>query len=121
MGFLRAGETGEEDESEHDANDPPVWVHEPESVEDITLEGERIQIERGEGFNGLEQDFLEREIEREIEEQHLAEITGSHRRLSGSEAAVVPEVAAVDLIEPADDDGGAELALELAFGERGRA
>ena len=104
VGFLKAGETGEEDEPEHDANDPPVWVHEPESVEDITLEGERIQIERGEGFNGLEEDFLEREIEREIEEQHLAEITGSHRSLSGSEVAVVPEVAAVDSIEPADDD-----------------
>ncbi len=105
VGFLRAGETGEEDESEHDANDPPVWVHEPESVEDITLEGERIQIERGEGFNGLEEDFLEREIEREIEEQHLAEITGSHRSLSGSEVAVVPEIAAVDSVELADDDG----------------
>jgi hypothetical protein len=104
VGFLKAGETGEEDEPEHDADDPPVWVHEPESVEDITLEGERIQIERGEGFNGLEEDFLEREIEREIEEQHLAEITGSHRSLSGSEAAAVPEVAAVDSIEPADDD-----------------
>ncbi|MBK6451480.1 MAG: zinc-ribbon domain-containing protein [Proteobacteria bacterium] len=63
VGFLRAGETGEEDESEHDANDPPVWVHEPESVEDITLEGERIQIERAEGFDGFEEDFLEREIE----------------------------------------------------------
>ena len=105
VGFLKAGETGEEDESEHDANDPPVWVHEPESVEDITLEGERIQIERGEGFNGLEEDFLEREIEREIEEQHLAEITGSHRSLSGSEVAVVPEIAAVDSVELADDDG----------------
>ncbi len=105
VGFLKAGETGEEDEPEHDANDPPVWVHEPESVEDITLEGERIQIERGEGFNGLEEDFLEREIEREIEEQHLAEITGSHRSLSGSDVAVVPEIAAADAIELADDDG----------------
>ena len=105
VGFLKAGETGEEDEAEHDANNPPVWVHEPESVEDITLEGERIQIERGEGFNGLEEDFLEREIEREIEEQHLAEITGSHRSLSGSEVAVVPEIAAVDSVELADDDG----------------
>jgi predicted Zn finger-like uncharacterized protein len=104
MGFLKAGDTGEEDQAEHDANDPPVWVHEPESVEDITLEGERIQIDHGEGFNGLEEDFLEREIEREIEEQHLAEITGSHRSLSGSEAAVAPEVAAVDSIEPTDDD-----------------
>ncbi len=104
VGFLQAGETGEEDPFEHDANDPPVWVHEPESVEDITLEGERIQIERGEGFNGLEEDFLEREIEREIEEQHLAEITGSHRSLSRSEATVLPEIAAVDSFGPADDD-----------------
>ena len=104
VGFLKEGETGEEDEPEHDANDPPVWVHEPESVEDITLEGERIQIERAEGFDGFEEDFLEREIEREIEEQHLAEITGSHRRLSGSEVVIVPRVAAVDAIEPVNDD-----------------
>jgi predicted Zn finger-like uncharacterized protein len=103
VGFLKAGETGDEEESEHDANDPPVWVHEPESVEDITLEGERIQIERGEGFNGLEEDFLEREIEREIEEQHLAEITGSHRSLPGSEAAFVPRVAALDSVVPVED------------------
>ena len=103
VGFLKEGETGEE-EPEHDANDPPVWVHEPESVEDITLEGERIQIERAEGFDGFEEDFLEREIEREIEEQHLAEITGSHRRLSGSEVVIVPKVAAVDSIEPVQDD-----------------
>jgi predicted Zn finger-like uncharacterized protein len=106
VGFLKEGETGEEDQPEHDANDPPVWVHEPESVEDITLEGERIQIERGQGFNGFEEDFLEREIEREIEEQHLAEITGSHRRVPASEVAFVPAVAveAVDSVEPADDD-----------------
>lgn len=106
VGFLKEGETGEEDVPEHDANDPPVWVHEPESVEDITLEGERIQIEHVEGFNGFEEDFLEREIEREIEEQHLAEITGSHRGLPGSEAAFVPavEVEAVDAIETVDDD-----------------
>ncbi len=102
VGFLKEGETGEE-APEHDANDPPVWVHEPESVEDITLEGERIQIERGEGFDGFEEDFLEREIEREIEEQHLAEITGSHRRLS-SDLVAVPKVATVDSIEPAQDD-----------------
>ncbi len=30
VGFLQEGETGEEDEAERDANDPPVWVHEPE-------------------------------------------------------------------------------------------
>ncbi|MCX7055198.1 MAG: DUF3426 domain-containing protein [Proteobacteria bacterium] len=108
VGFLKEGETGEEDQPEHDANDPPVWVHEPESVEDITLEGERIQIEHVEGFSGFEEDFLEREIEREIEEQHLAELTGSHRGLPGSEAAFEPEVEAVDSIEPpheqVDDD-----------------
>jgi predicted Zn finger-like uncharacterized protein len=103
VGFLKEGETGEE-EPEHDANDPPVWVHEPESVEDITLEGERIQIERAAGFDGFEEDFLEREIEREIEEQHLAEITGSHRRLIGSEVVIVPKVAAVAPIEPVNDD-----------------
>lgn len=90
VGFLKEGETGEE--VERDANDPKVWVHEPESVEDITLEGERIQIEKVEGFNGFEEDFLEREIEREIEEQHLAEITGSHRSLPASAV----EVEAVD-------------------------
>ena len=103
VGFLKEGETGEEDEPAHDANDPPVWVHEPESVEDITLEGERIQIEHVEGFNGLEEDFLEREIEKEIEEQHLAEISGSHRGWSGSEVAFLPEVEVVDSIEPVDD------------------
>jgi len=103
VGFLKEGETGEE-EPEHDANDPPVWVHEPESVEDITLEGERIQIERAAGFEGFEEDFLEREIEREIEEQHLAEITGSHRRLIGSEVVIVPKVAPVEPIEPVNDD-----------------
>ncbi|MBP6107568.1 MAG: DUF3426 domain-containing protein [Steroidobacteraceae bacterium] len=101
VGFLQEGETGEE--NEHDANDPPVWVHEPESVEDITLEGERIQIEHAEGFEGFEEDFLEREIEREIEEQHLAEITGSHRRLFGTEAVMAPRLVAADAIEPVDD------------------
>jgi len=110
VGFLKEGETGEEVEPERDANDPKVWVHEPESVEDITLEGERIQIEKVEGFNGFEEDFLEREIEREIEEQHLAEITGSHRGLSASEVEV--EVEAVDSSAP-------PLALDLT--ERSKA
>jgi predicted Zn finger-like uncharacterized protein len=96
VGFLKAGETGEEAEPERDPNNPTVWVHEHESVEDITLEGERIKIEHVEGFNGFEEDFLEREIEREIEEQHLAEITGSHRGLSASEV----EVEAVDSSAP---------------------
>ena len=94
VGFLKEGETGEEEEPERDTNDPPVWVHEPESVEDITLEGERIQIEGIEGFSGFEEDFLEREIEREIDEQHRAEITGSHRSLAGSSIAVEPAVEA---------------------------
>lgn len=79
VGFLKEGETGDEDEPERDLNDPPVWVHEPESVEDITLEGERIEIEGADSFDELEEDFLEREIAKEIDEQHRAEITGSHR------------------------------------------
>ncbi|MGB7904745.1 MAG: DUF3426 domain-containing protein, partial [Steroidobacteraceae bacterium] len=115
VGFLQEGETGEEVEPERDANDPKVWVHEPESVEDITLEGERIQIEKVEGFNGFEEDFLEREIEREIEEQHLAEITGSHRGLSASEVEVE--------VEEAVDAGAAAPALEplaLDLTERSR-
>ncbi len=62
-----------------DATESKVWVHEPESVEDITLEGERIEIE---GFAGFEEDFLEREIEKELDEQHRAEITGSQRLLT---------------------------------------
>jgi predicted Zn finger-like uncharacterized protein len=109
VGFLKEGETGEE--VERDANDPTVWVHEPESVEDITLEGERIQVEHVEGFNGFEEDFLEREIEREIEEQHLAEITGSHRTLSGSEVEFEIEAEAVDSSAPP---------LELDLTERSR-
>ena len=104
VGFLKEGETGEEVEPERDANGPTVWVHEPESVEDITLEGERIQVEHVEGFNGFEEDFLEREIEREIEEQHLAEITGSHRSLARSEVEF--EAEAVDSSAP-------PLALDL--------
>ncbi len=48
----------------------PVWVHEPETVEDITLEGERIQIQH---FGDFEEDYLEREIENALEEQHRAE------------------------------------------------
>ncbi len=59
-----------------EAAEQKVWVHEPESIEDITLEGERIQIE---GLANFEEDFLEREIEKELEEQHRAEITGSQR------------------------------------------
>ena len=99
VGFLKEGETGDEVEAERDLNDPPVWVHEPETVEDITLEGERIQIEGIEGFAGLEEDFLEREIEKEIEEQHLAEITGSHRSLNAGVGEVAEKAAAADAIE----------------------
>jgi predicted Zn finger-like uncharacterized protein len=62
-----------------DAAGQALWVHEPEAVEDITLEGERIQIE---GFEGLEEDFLEREIENAIEEQQRAETTGSRLALA---------------------------------------
>jgi predicted Zn finger-like uncharacterized protein len=101
VGFLKEGETGEEEEPERDANNPPVLVHEPESVEDITLEGERIQIEGIDDFQGFEEDFLEREIQKEIEEQHLAEITGSHRALPASEVVAVHEV--IDSIEPPGD------------------
>jgi predicted Zn finger-like uncharacterized protein len=111
VGFLKAGETGDEDEPERDANDPPVWVHEPESVEDITLEGERIQIEGVESFDGLEEDFLEREIEKEIDEQHRAEITGSHRGLNvGVDEVAADAVAAegVGPIEPPHDPGSAD-------------
>ena len=67
-----------------------MWVHEPEAVEDITLEGERIQIE---GFEGLEEDFLEREIEAAIEEQHRAETTGSRPALTVPHEAELPPVA----------------------------
>ncbi len=106
VGFLKEGETGDEDEPERDANDPPVWVHEPESVEDITLEGERIQIEGAAGFNELEEDFLEREIAKEIEEQHRAEITGTHRGLDvglDDAAAEAAEDEAIEALEPFQD------------------
>ena len=106
VGFLKEGETGDEDEPERDANDPPVWVHEPESVEDITLEGERIEIEGVADFDELEEDFLEREIAREIDEQHRAEITGSHRSFNAGRDGIAAEAAAdeaVDSLEPFND------------------
>lgn len=92
-------------ESEGDAppaaSDPKVWVHEPDAVEDITLEGERIQIE---GFAGFEEDFLEREIERELEEQHRAEITGSQRVLRPvRDEAFVDDAVPLEDIEPLHD------------------
>lgn len=99
VGFLQEGETGEEDESESDVNDPPVWVHEPESVEDITLEGERIQIERAVGVDELEEDFLEREIAKEIDEQHRAELAGSPRGLD----VELAEAEGVDALESFHD------------------
>ncbi len=93
VGFLKEGETGDEEEPERDVDDPPVWVHEPESVEDITLEGERIQIQGAEGSNELEEDVLEREIARAIDEQHLAEITGTHRGVNaGLDEAVAESI-----------------------------
>ena len=85
------------------APDQKVWVHEPEAVEDITLEGERIQIE---GFEDFEEDFLEREIEKELEEQHRAEVTGSQRVLP----AIADDEALVDDAVPLD---GIELLQEL--------
>ncbi len=106
VGFLKEGETGDEVEAGRDANDPPVWVHEPETVEDITLEGERIQIEGIEGFGGFDEDFLEREIEKEIDEQHRAEITGTHRGLNAGADVVgdiATEAAATDALEPPHD------------------
>ncbi len=91
-------------------DDPSVWVHEPESIEDITLEGERIQIE---GFAGFEEDFLEREIEKEIDEQHRAESTGSQRRLDpvaelyasddALDAAISADAVVIEGLEPLHD------------------
>lgn len=96
---------GAEDETAAASSaDSTVWVHEPESIEDITLEGERIQIE---GFAGFEEDFLEREIEKELEEQHRAEITGSQRTLvvppTNDEDAIVDDAVPIEGIEPLHD------------------
>jgi predicted Zn finger-like uncharacterized protein len=64
---------------------PNVWVHEPEAVEDITLEGERIQIEGiGDAADSAEEERLEREIADALEEQHQAEIaaaSGAHLQM----------------------------------------
>jgi hypothetical protein len=64
---------------------PNVWVHEPEAVEDITLEGERIQIEGiGEAADSAEEERLEREIAAALDEQHQAEIaaaSGTHMQV----------------------------------------
>jgi predicted Zn finger-like uncharacterized protein len=57
---------------------PNVWVHEPEGVEDITLEGERIQIEGiGGSADSAEEERLEREIAAALDEQHQAEIAAA--------------------------------------------
>jgi len=75
-----------------DAAQPPVWVHEPESVEDITLEGERIQIQH---LGDFEEDYLEREIENALEEQLRAE-TAAAERGAAAAADVVAEAAPKD-------------------------
>jgi predicted Zn finger-like uncharacterized protein len=72
---------------------PNVWVHEPEAVEDITLEGERIQIEGLGDVSDLdEEERLEREIAAALEEQHQAEIaaaSGSHLQIADDEAPLL--------------------------------
>jgi predicted Zn finger-like uncharacterized protein len=77
---------------------PNVWVHEPEAVEDITLEGERIQIEGIGDVSDLDdEERLEREIAAALEEQHQAEIaaaSGPHLRIADDEA---PLLAAEDV------------------------
>jgi predicted Zn finger-like uncharacterized protein len=88
------------DTAGQDNDGSEVWVHEPESVEDITLEGERIEIE---GFAGFEEDFLEREIEKEIEEQQRAESTGSQRALEPPDEAFADDAVAMEGIEPLFD------------------
>jgi predicted Zn finger-like uncharacterized protein len=103
--MLRSNFAGTEDEAAAAGSaDAKVWVHEPESIEDITLEGERIQIE---GIAGFEEDFLEREIEKELEEQHRAEITGSQRTLvvppTDDEHVVVDDAVPIEGTEPLHD------------------
>jgi predicted Zn finger-like uncharacterized protein len=65
--------------------DPDVWVHEPEAVEDITLEGERIQIEgNSDTADSAEEERLEREIAVALDEQDRAEIaaaSGIHQQM----------------------------------------
>jgi predicted Zn finger-like uncharacterized protein len=72
---------------------PNVWVHEPEAVEDITLEGERIQIEGLGDVSDLdEEERLEREIAAALEEQHQAEIaaaSGTHLQIADDEAPLL--------------------------------
>jgi predicted Zn finger-like uncharacterized protein len=75
-----------------DASEPPVWVHEPESIEDITLEGERIQIEHVTDFG---EDYLEREIELALDEQLRAE-TAAAEFDSASADEAVPEARPAD-------------------------
>jgi predicted Zn finger-like uncharacterized protein len=87
-------------DSAGDAHESEVWVHEPESVEDITLEGERIEIE---GFAGFEEDFLEREIAKEIEEQQRAESTGAQRTLAPPDDVFADDAIAMEGLEPLHD------------------
>jgi predicted Zn finger-like uncharacterized protein len=72
---------------------PNVWVHEPEAIEDITLEGERIQIEGiGEVADLDEEERLEREIAAALEEQHQAEIaaaSGTHLQIAEDDAPLL--------------------------------
>ena len=80
------------DTAASDASEPHVWVHEPESIEDITLEGERIQIEHVTDFG---EDYLEREIELALEEQLRAE-TAAAEFDSASADEAVPEARPAD-------------------------
>jgi len=73
------------DTTASDASEPPVWVHEPESIEDITLEGERIQIEHVTDFG---EDYLEREIELALDEQLRAETAAAEFDAAFAGAAV---------------------------------
>ena len=81
------GEAGDGNAPASDEPQSPVWVHEPETVEDITLEGERIQIQH---FGDFEEDYLEREIENALEEQHRAE-TAAAELGAAAAADVAPE------------------------------
>jgi predicted Zn finger-like uncharacterized protein len=79
---------------------PNVWVHEPEAIEDITLEGERIQIEGIDDTDLDEEARLEREIAAALDEQHQAEIaaaSGTHLRIADEEEPMLASVDAHDL------------------------
>lgn len=85
-----------------DAPEPPVWVHEPESIEDITLEGERIQIEHVTDFG---EDYLEREIALALEEQMRAETAAAEFDAASADEAVPeakPEYVSAHELGPTD-------------------